>query len=320
MSIRLLLGTDTWVPFEKVTWKGTENQASREIEFTIASNPYDANFQNISVSLGDIVHLFDGTTQLFVGVVTSRERTAEIGTATFTAKDFIHYLLRSSSTKIFKKKTPEVITKKLLAEVGANVGSLEKTKFKIKKAIYQDTCIYDIIIGAYRRASSSTGQNYMITASGSKINVILKGQDSGVTLDADKDITAATYSDTTDNMVNKVLIYNKKGTKKVGKVQKASYVNSYGVYQTIYTKEDGVSAKKAAKKLLVGITKEASIEAVGNVAAVAGKLIVIHDSATGLSGNFYITEDEHTFENGVYTMTLGLSWSNTQEEGSDGSS
>jgi hypothetical protein len=316
--IKLLLGTSTWLPFESVTWKGTENQASREIDFTIASNPYDVNFQNITINLGDIVHLFDDTTQLFVGVVTNRERSAEIGTASFTAKDFLHYLLRSSTSKVFNKKTPEAITKNLLKEIGANEGNIARTKYKIKKAIYQDTCIYDIIIGAYRKASASTGQNYMLTMDGSKVNVIVKGEDSGVTLDADKDITAATYNDTTDNMINKVLIYNKDGTKKSGKVQNANNVKNFGIYQTTYTKEEGVNAKKAAKKLLVGVTEEASVEAVGNVKAVAGKLIVIHDSATGLSGNFYITQDEHTFQNGVHTMSLSLSRKNTMEEGADG--
>ena len=32
--------------FEKVEWSGTDTQASRQIVFTILSNPYDKDFEN----------------------------------------------------------------------------------------------------------------------------------------------------------------------------------------------------------------------------------------------------------------------------------
>jgi hypothetical protein len=103
--------------------------------------------------------------------------------------------------------------------------------------------------------------------------------------------------------------------KQIGKVQNASHVKSYGVYQSTYKKEKGVNAKTEAQAMLIGITKEASVEAVGNTKAVSGYRIGIHDKATGLSGMFYITSDTHTFENGVHTMSLELSWDNEMDEG-----
>ena len=63
--------------------------------------------------------------------------------------------------------------------------------------------------------------------------------------------------------------------------------------------------------------KEASVEAIGNINAVAGKSIEIKDKATGLVGTFYIASDTHVFENGVHTMSLELSWKNVMEEGAD---
>lgn len=150
--------------------------------------------------------------------------------------------------------------------------------------------------------------------SGKKLGILEKGKKSGVTLDQSVDITSATYSDTTDNMVNMVRIYSDK-REELGKVQSKKQVKKYGIYQQTYTKEEKVDAKSAAKALLVGITKEASIEAIGNLKAISGYSINIQDKVTGLTGTFYITEDTHTFENGVHTMTLGLSWSNIMEEG-----
>lgn len=89
------------------------------------------------------------------------------------------------------------------------------------------------------------------------------------------------------------------------------------MYQSVYTKEKGVNAKTAAKALLTGVTKEASIEALGNIAAVSGKSINIQNSAAKLTGKFYITSDTHKFENGTHTMSLSLSYVNTMEEGAD---
>lgn len=293
--------------FEKVDWSGTDTQASRQITFTIPSNPYDKEFENANIKLGDIVSLYDGSTRLFVGVVTTRERTAEIGTASYTAKDFMHYLLRSNMSKVYKRTTPEKITRQVCKEAGVPCGALAATGVTIKKLIFDDKSIYDIIARAYRKVTATTGKRYLLTMDGKKLTITEKGKSSGVTLEQGKDITGATYSDTTDEMVNLVKIYNDK-KEQIGEVKKANLVTKYGVYQSTYTKEEDVSAKKEAQSMLAGIKKEASIEAIGNTAAVAGKSIIIHDKATGLSGTFYITSDEHAFSEGVHTMSLELAW------------
>lgn len=304
------------INFERVEWSGTDTQASRQITFTIPSNPYDSDFENLGIKLGDIILLYSGSKRLFVGVVTGREKTAEIGTASYTAKDFMHYLLRSNATHKFKGMTAEAITRKVCKEVGISTTSLPSTKYKIKKLYFQDQPIYDIIMKAWRKARIKTGKKYMPVMVGKSFSIIVKGQSCGVCLEQDYDITSATYSDTTDNMVNLVKIYNDK-MKQLGKVQNSTNVKKYGIYQANYTKEKGVNAKAEAKSMLIGITKEAQIEAIGNVNCISGKAVQIHDKATGLSGWFYITSDSHTFENSVHTMQLGLSWSNTMEEGAE---
>lgn len=307
---------DTWVQFERVEWSGTENQCSRQISFTLPKNPYDKGFQNVNVKLGDLIYLYNGKTKIFVGTVTSRTKDAEIGSAEYVAMDFMHHLLRSNGTYKFKNTTPEKITKKVCNDVQVKTSTLAKSSTNIQKMFVEDQCVYDIIVKAYRYAKANTGKKYMPTMNGSKVSVIVKGQSSKVVLEQGIDIISATYSDTTDNMVNKVVIYNDK-LKKLGQVQNKNNIAKYGVYQQTYTKEKGVNAKTAAKGLLTGIVKEASVEAIGNINAVAGKSIEIKDKATGLVGTFYIASDTHVFENGVHTMTLELVWKNTMEQGAD---
>ena len=56
-----------WIPFEKVEWSGTDTQCSRKITVTLLHNPYDSTVEDLKIKLGDLVYLYDGTTQLFVG-------------------------------------------------------------------------------------------------------------------------------------------------------------------------------------------------------------------------------------------------------------
>lgn len=208
------------------------------------------------------------------------------------------------------------MTRKVCSDLKIKTGSLAVTNFKISKLIFDDQKMYDIIVSGYRRARAKTGKNYMPTMDGSKVCVIEKGKASGVKLTQGVHITGATYSDTTDNMVNTVNIYSSK-MKKLGQVRNKKNVSRYGIYQAGYTKESGVDAKAEAKSMLVGVTSEITVEAPGNLKAISGRSIKIDDKATGLKGTFYITADRHNFSNGVHTMTLTLSRVNEMEEGAE---
>ncbi len=302
--------------FESVEWSGTDNQCSRQLTFTVPVNQYDKMFKSYGIALGDLVKLYSDKKLLFIGTITAREKTAAVGTASYTAVDFMQHLLRSIGTYVFRNTTPEAIAKRLCTELKIKIGSLAKTKIYIKRLIYEEQDIYDIIVGAYRKAKPQTKKKYMPVMEGSKFSVIEKGLSSGVKLTQGVNITDASYNDTTDNIVNKVDIYSDSRVK-LGQIENRKSQEKYGIYQSQITKEKGTDAKKEALALLTGVTKEASIEALGDVRAISGRSIVINDKATGLKGTFYISSDTHSFSNGTHTMSLDLSWVNEMESGAE---
>ena len=304
------------IPYTTLTWSGTDTQASRQIEFEVPWNPYDKAMPKIKMAKGDVVELRVGSKVLFVGQITTREKTNEIGTAHYTARDFMHHLLGSTGTYVFKKTTPEAITKKVCKDVGITTKGLFKTGISIKKMIFENQCLYDIIIKAYRKVKSETGKKYLPVMDGTKVSVIEKGGSSGVTLTNKVNIISASYEDSIDNIIDLVKIFNDKH-QQVGVVTNEKYLKKYGVYQAAYQKESGKSSTKGAKAMLVSSTREASVEALGDIRALSGYSIKIKDPATGLEGKFFVTSDSHTFENGNHTMKLELSWNNTMEEGAD---
>lgn len=154
---------------------------------------------------------------------------------------------------------------------------------------------------------------FMPVMDGRALSVIPKGKSSGITLKLEADITSSSYSENLENMINQVEIYKDSG-EIIKIVKNNNWVKKYGILQEAYKEEKDVNPVNAAKQLLVGVDKQASIEAIGNVACRAGYSVKIKDALTELCGTFFIMNDSHTWENGVHNMSLELKFKNELEE------
>ena len=76
--------------------------------------------------------------------------------------------------------------------------------------------------------------------------------------------------------------------------------------QEIYIREEEKQTKTTANSMLQGITKEATVTALGNTSCISGKMIRIEGSLTKLVGSFYIKSDEHEWISGKYDAKLNL--------------
>ena len=309
----------------KVTWEGSDTQVCRTAEMNVINNPFDKNLQ-VNINLGDLIYLYCDENKkkmrcIFVGVVTGRSRTDLIGTASYTVKDFMFYLLRSSGTYVVNNRKAEDIAKMVCDDMQIQTGTLYKTKVNIGRNIYDAETCYNIILRAYNKAAKQMSEKdspiFMPTMNGRKFCVIPKGQSSGITLKMNTDITSSAYEENLEDMINQVWVYEDSG-KRIAVISNAKHVKKYGILQQAYKVEEGVDYKSAAKGMLTGISKTASVEAVGNIACMAGYAVYIKDSITQLRGKFFIENDSHTWENGIHTMRLNLRFKNVLEEVKDG--
>lgn len=298
-----------------VTWSGSAYSSARSLEFALPNQAGDPNVKTPNIKTGDLICFYDGSKKKFHGKVTKRERKGEAGTISYTAYDYLLYLTRSKGTYKFKKKTPEQITRLICKDLKIKVKNIAKTKVKIKKMLFTDKEYYNMILAAYTKARKKTGTNYQILMEGDQLSVIKKGKMLDVTLNQSEGITESSYEETTDNMINKVAIYNSKN-KKIGTVSNKNWISTYGTFQDSLSVEKG-NGKKEAKNTLTGLEKTASLTAIGDIRCISGYGIKIHDVDSGLDGNFWIENDSHTFENGIHTMTLELAFKNIMETESD---
>lgn len=299
-----------------VTWGGSVQEAARTAEISVASAPEDKNIKSLKLNIGagDTIKLYEDGELLFLGEVQASRKTGETGTVSYSCYDLLNHLLRSTGVYNFKNTTAERITEKVCADLGIKTGSITATKVLLKKMIFDGDTFYDIIMKAYTKAAKQTGKKYICRMDGTKLSVQIKGEKvKGFVLQEGYNITNASYEETIENMVNIVKIYNDKN-KQAGVVKNEKHIEKYGIYQETYKKEDGVNAATAAKSLLNGIEKKINVEGInGDLDCIAGNGVKIRDKTTGLNGLFWIENDTHTWENGIHTMSLELSFKNIMD-------
>lgn len=265
--------TDITEAVSSVSWGGSTSQAARTAEIAVINAPNDKNVTDLKLKIaaGDIIKLYENNTTLFIGEVITKETTSETGTVTYSCTDLLNHLLKSTGVYNFSNTTAERITKKVCADFEIDTGTVVETKATIKKMIIDGSSIYDIIMMAYTKAARQTGKKYICRMEGKKLTVKVKGTIVKNFVLADEyNITNTKYEETIDSMVNVVKIYDE-NKKQVGEVKNGNWIDKYGIYQQIYTKEKGINAETAAKNMLSGVEKKVTLDGInGDLSCIAG--------------------------------------------------
>lgn len=299
-----------------VTWAGSAKQAARTVVFSVAYSPNDKNVKTLDIKLGDKIVFYPGYPDdkktKFVGIITQRERKSEMGELQYTATDGMMHLLRSSGTYRFANKTPEKIAQMVCRDVKVKTGSIAKTKMPIAKIFFQERPYYEIIMAAYTKAYRKNKKKYIAQMNGDKLEVIQKGKViPNFHIRQGERITESSYTEDLDSMVNRVYIYDSNNNK-IGSVSNSNWIKKYGIFQNAISVDSG-NGKTEAKAELQGINKTANLTMIGDYRCVSGLGVIIEDSRTGLKGKFWIENDSHEWNGGVYTTTLELAFKNVMD-------
>ena len=297
-----------------MSWGGSKAEMARKLELRIVNAPLDHNVQKLNIALADPIYLFDddGKTELFRGFITEREASSDTGTVTYVAYDILFYTLKSKATYNFSGKTAEAITQMVCRDMEIPTGSLASTGIS-QKLIVQNKSIYEIIQEAYAQATEQNKKHYIIRAVKGKLCVeLVGGLVCEIELSEDSNVIKSKYKETLNNMVNRVKIYDGEGNP-IGQVENSADLK-YGVFQQVYTKEEGKDPNTTAKSMFVGVEKTFTLDCVNFNGAITGAGAVVSDSSTGLKGEVWIDADTHTWDKGVAKMSLTVSLKETNSE------
>lgn len=296
---------------EKIEWSGSTEEVARKCDIAYINAPYDPVVKTLpKPKLGDYVTVTDTEAgEIFYGRIYGSEKSSSYGTITMNCVDDSQRLLHTKVKYSFVGKTPEMIAQMLLADYGFPAGDLEETGVTLKTYVVDGKTLYDAINGAYQEAEKKTGKHYLFSMKNRSLQIKAAGSEkTSYIVSESTNITESHYTEKTDSLVNKVVIYDQKGNRK-GTVENTASEETYGTFQEIYKQtENTADATNAAQSMLTEPEQSLSVTALGDLSCVSGCGIVLYDSATEQNGLFWIKNDKHTFENGVHTMELELSF------------
>ncbi len=307
--------TDITQLVPSITLSGDYQQCTRTLEFGILSSPVDGTIPVVNCELGNGVTLKQEDRVLFSGVIFNRHKSTDSSTTNITCFDYGIYLKRNEAVYKFKNWTPEAITKLICADFGITVGNLAATGVKVNRN-FIGVDLYRMIQTAYTIASNSTGKKYQIRFRGLELDVIEKGVPyETMVISAGSNLMSASTTESIENMINQVSIYNSKD-KLVGTPNNSESIALYGRLQSYLRQADNEDATAEANKILEdnGVLQKITVENLGNSANMAGGAVVVQEPYTGLYGLFYIDGDVHTWKNGQYYNKLILNFQNLMDE------
>lgn len=312
--IQLLIENRDWSQLvEKITWSGSSKQVARQLQFSIACREFDRFLPKAAISEGDMVILQQDGQTLFGGKILEVEKSSSANTITYTALDFMFYLLQNQLSLIIDC-TAEECAAKVCDKLGVTLDSAAATGVKMYMPTIGKSG-YDIIMAAYTRAAAKTGRKYCCRMEGvSGVQIIEKGELCGVELSGDSNLTEAVYKVSAQNMVNRVIVVDESG-QELQRLESADEQAKFGTTQQLYKKSGDEDAAEAAKALLKGLEQSGSVKATpADARAQSGWAVIVKDEASGLNGKFYIESDSHTWEDGKSEMQLTLAFANIMDE------
>lgn len=280
-----------------IQWSGDYQQAARILSFTYM--PMEE-----SCRVGDKITLYDDKNNLlFSGMVYTANYNTTSKKYEVDCYDLLNNMLRSTAYGRYVGTATQIC-----AQV-CNVFGLKSNIFygRTNQQIIAvgDLTYYDIISKSIKKDLENS--IYNIRALGSNIYLDLPSDLSiAAVLSSDTNIREAEYSESIENMINKVAIVDDEGTVLTTKIN-AENLQRFGLFQEVdteqYTEEDTLILPE-----LHGVDYTGFVTITGDVNCITGKNVLITEPKTGFSGKFFIINDQHTWYDNTHEARLGVAY------------
>lgn len=292
---------------------GTRSGCTRTLTVNIAQSYSDSRIPRFDFATGQEV-LFSANGYSFYGVVGNVQVSTGSKTATLKCYDFGLYLKRNVINRKINDKTPQAAAKLLCSGYGIPFGYFAPTADFTFSRNFINTTLYSAVMTGYALAGRKTMSKYLLVFDGDRLSIIRSGcLIAGVLdrLEVKKNITLATYSESIENAVNRVDLYDDDGKL----LDRITGDTSYGIMAKSVTKTEAHGTAYAEKLIRDNKkARSAKITVLGRADCVTGNAVLVHEPNTGLTGKFYIDADTHTWKNGTYITQLTLNYENVMDD------
>ncbi|MFD1177103.1 hypothetical protein ACFQ3W_12480 [Paenibacillus puldeungensis] len=300
---------------KSINWSGDIKQAARKLVVELSNTGDLRDLYMLFEKGAELRLILNEKQELFRGVLFADQINSQ-GQMTLTAYDENIYLTKSKDTKIFRNQSASAIIKRLCNEFSINVGEIHDTGYVIPKMVFRDKTLFEMMIMALTETQKQNGQHFLITSKEGKLQLLARKEQKGKwVLENGVNLLDASYSQSIEETKTQIKVVGEDAKKKEisVSVKDGELTQRYGVMQHLEKPDQNMTKSQMdqrAKQLLKDlgtIDDQARIECLGIPDVISGSCVYVKESVTGILGGFYISADEHRFENGSHTMSVTLS-------------
>ncbi|MNW37335.1 phage late control protein GPD [compost metagenome] len=300
---------------KSINWSGDIKQAARKLVVEISNTGDLRDLYMKFEKGGELRLLLDEKQELFRGVLFADQINSK-GQMTLTAYDENIYLTKSKDTKIFRNQSASAVVKRLCNEFSIPVGEIHDTGYVIPKLVFRDKTLFEMMVMALTETQKQNGQRFFITSREGKLQLLARKEQKGKwVLENGVNLINASYSQSIEETRTQIKVVGGDAKKKelTASAKDGELIQRFGIMQHLEKPEQGMTKSQMdqrAKQLLkdlATIEDQAQIECLGIPDVVSGSCVYVKESITGILGGYYVSADEHKFENGSHTMSLTLS-------------
>lgn len=304
---------------KSVEWTGDIKQAARSLDIELVNiDSLGWSKPSMTFECGKQIRLYENGLELFRGVVFETNINHE-GNQSLKAYDEAKYLVNNADSRVFKNIKASQVVSVLCKEYGIPIGSIEDTGHVIKHLVLREKSLWDAFMYALSITKEETGRKYWIYMKQGHLYLSERKKELVKwTISDGYNLTSSSKRTSIESLRNSIKLIagdleDKKKKPVIKTVQDNTSISNYGRMQHVENVGDMKSSRLSdyANKKLKELNKpqiDIDVEVLGYSPIISGKSVYATDKMTGLSGGYYVLQDNHTWdENGVHTMKLTLS-------------
>lgn len=296
--------------FENIEWSGSIKTSCRTLEVTYLKDKAD-------FELGQEIEFSVNKKKIFIGRIFKISQNTNEETYSFKAYDNGIMLNKNSFIENFHNITPSNITKNILGKLKIRVGRLPPDKTKCTYPALDRTG-YEIILMAYKLQSAKDNKIYSIISENNEISVVEQGTlIPNFTLSSSINIREAKYSESIEEMVNKVILYEtvEGKSKTIIVKENAQDKAKYGVFQKFQEQDKNNEVYLQVNKILKGVQESSDLTVDGNIYLMSGFSVPIKvKTLSKLNLTFLIETDRHVWTSNDYITYITLAFENVMND------
>lgn len=296
--------TDVTQFVQSLTWSGDYESCARELSAAIIQSHSDPYLKELCTEVGSpVTFSIDGET-VFSGFVVTEERSTSDTAISIDCYDRGFYLNQNYLVKQYRDMTAAAITSDVCGELGVSTGDMASDGTALSRNFLRGVTGYKII----RTAWNMTGKPVCIRFEGENLVVKELAQDAEtVVIKKASNLISATAKNSIKSAVTRVALYDKEGSF-LSNVD--GDISTYGVLQKIMIQSDNEDKAAEAQAEIDdnGYKQTMTVTTLGDKRLITGNTAIVQEPYTGITGLFWIIEDKHTFNRGIWETRLMLSF------------